>query len=211
MEKIYVNYGCGVCAPEEWMNFDASPTLLIQKTPVIGCYYKRDVVCFPSNVMYGNIIKGLPGIKNNSCDGIYCSHVLEHLSLEDCRVVLKNTYNMLKKEGIFRFVIPDLDVFINKYLEEKSLNRPDALYNFLKNTHLGQIKRDKGLKGLLADFLGNSKHLWMWNKESMNNELEKAGFVKIRECSFNDCEDKMFKLVENSERFNNSIAFECIK
>ena len=25
--NIYVQYGCGLCAPKEWVNFDVSPTL----------------------------------------------------------------------------------------------------------------------------------------------------------------------------------------
>ena len=36
MKKKYVQYGCGLSAPNEWINFDVSPTLRIQKIPIIG-------------------------------------------------------------------------------------------------------------------------------------------------------------------------------
>lgn len=41
--------------------------------------------------------------------------------------------------------------------------------------------------------------------------LEDIGFVNIRECNFNDCEDSMFNLVEDKERFTECIAIECRK
>lgn len=46
-------------------------------------------------------MKGLPNIKKESCDAIYCSHVLEHLCLVDFRIALLNTFNILKIGGVF--------------------------------------------------------------------------------------------------------------
>lgn len=95
--KKYVQYGCGHSAPKEWVNFDVSPTLRIQKTPIIGLLVKKKLnTTFPSNVLYGDIIKGLP-IEDNTCDGLYCSHTLEHLALDEFRIALKNSYRILKK------------------------------------------------------------------------------------------------------------------
>lgn len=80
--KRYIQYGCGLAAPEGWINFDASPTLRVQKIPLVGKTIVKFLhpVIFPDNVKYGDIIAGLPGIEPESCDGIYCSHVLEHLA-----------------------------------------------------------------------------------------------------------------------------------
>jgi ubiquinone/menaquinone biosynthesis C-methylase UbiE len=97
---LYVQYGCGFSAPKEWVNFDASPSPGIQKIPLIGKLLEKGLkTTFPSNVYYGDIIRGLP-VKDNSCDGLYCSHVLEHLSLQDFRKALKNSYKMLRGGGI---------------------------------------------------------------------------------------------------------------
>src|SRR4051812_24771119 len=114
---IYVQYGCGHSAPVEWINFDISPTLRIQKTPIIGSLFKKQLnTTFPDNVRYGDIVKGLP-IEENKCDGLYCSHVLEHLSLFDFRKALSNSYKILKPGGIFRCVIPDLEFSARKYIQ----------------------------------------------------------------------------------------------
>ena len=212
MDKIlYVQYGCGISAPTKWKNFDISPTLRIQKFPIIGGLIKRKLhVEFPNNVLYGDIINSLP-INDNSCDGVYCSHVLEHLSLDDFRIALKNTYRMMKTGAIFRCVVPDLEWAAKKYLEELDNGDKKASIGFINNTLLGIKQRPRGIKGLMKSFFGNSHHLWMWDNKSLSLELEKVGFKEIRQCKFNDCEDVMFQLVEEERRFVNAVSIECKK
>jgi len=211
MKKIYVQYGCGLSAPKEWINFDASPTLRIQKTPIIGFLLKKQLnVIFSDNVLYGDIIKGLP-IKENSCDGIYCSHTLEHLSLNDFRKALKNTYLYLKPGGIFRCIVPDLELAARTYIKNLNAGNHTASITFISQILLGIEERPKGLKDLLASLWGNSHHLWMWDVYSLTEELRKAGFINIRPCSFNDSKDEMFQYVEDQGRFFESIAIECKK
>ena len=211
LKKKYIQYGCGLSSPNQWINFDSSPTLRIQKTPIIGKLFKSIMsVKFPRNILYGDILKGLP-VANNSCDGIYCSHVLEHLSLDDFQLALKNTYKLLKKGGIFRLVVPDLEIEARNYVDR--LNRKDSMasISFMENTLLGKKSRQKNLKAFITSFYGNSSHLWMWDYLSLSKELEEIGFLKIRACKFNDSEDKLFNLVEDSSRFINSVAIECRK
>ena len=212
MIKLYVQYGCGHSAPKEWVNFDSSPTLRIQKIPLIGQLLKgRLNTVFPASVRYGDIIKGLP-VDENSCDGVYCSHTLEHLSLQDFKVALKNTHTILKKGGIFRCVVPDLEFSAREYIKSLDAGNNLASLEFMgRSTLLGVEKRSKGLKGLLNSFLGNSHHLWMWDGKSLSEELKNAGFSQIRICSFNDSEDSMFKHVEDRSRFENAVSVECRK
>src|SRR5688500_9781215 len=119
MSGQYVQYGCGLCAPEGWLNFDASPTLRIQRVPGLGLIGRKFGPVFPPQVRYGAICRGLP-VAEKSCDGVYCSHVLAHLSLEDCRAALKNTYRILRPGGTFRLVLPDLRVTVEEYLASDS-------------------------------------------------------------------------------------------
>jgi ubiquinone/menaquinone biosynthesis C-methylase UbiE len=210
--NIYVQYGCGLSAPKEWINFDASPTLRIQKIPILKYIFQNKMnTFFPINVLYGNILKGLP-IKAEICDGVYCSHVLEHLSLQDIRIALKNTYKILKSDGIFRCVVPDLEYYAREYIH--SLEKGDYLagnHFIFRNMQLSFEKRPTGFKELVSFLWGNSRHLWMWDSKSLSEELKNAGFSRIRICKFNDSEDKKFIHVESFDRFQNSIAFECKK
>jgi len=211
MSKIYVQYGCGHSAPNEWVNFDISPTLRIQKIPIVGKLLKHQLNCvFPDNVRYGDIIKGLP-IKANTCDGVYCSHTLEHLAMQDFRIALRNTYKILKKGGIFRCIVPDLEHYAREYIKSSENGNSLASIEFFGGTLLGFEKRPKGFKEFLISFLGNSRHLWMWDSRSLPEELKNAGFYLVRSCKFNDSEDIMFKHVEEFNSFKNAVAFECIK
>jgi SAM-dependent methyltransferase len=212
MTKTYVQYGCGSCAPEEWINYDASPTLRIQKIPLIGRIMRNQLnAVFSSNVLYGDIIKGLP-LKEEQCDGIYCAHVLEHLSLTDLRISLRNTFKILKEGGIFRCVVPDLEYYAREYIHSLDNGDKSASIKFIgSNTILGLEERPGGLKGLIRSFWGNSRHLWMWDAKSLAQELRAAGFSQIRVCKFNDSEDEMFRFVEEEVRFTKAVAIECIR
>lgn len=212
MDKLYIQYGCGLSAPEKWKNYDTSPTLRIQKTPIIGTLLKSRLnTVFPDNVLYGDIVKGIP-VNDNSCDGVYCSHVLEHLSLNDFRIALKNTYKILKPGGIFRCVVPDLEVIAKRYVDAVGNKKENASIDFCGNGSLmGVTQRTKGLKGMLTNQFGNAHHLWMWDHYSLSAELLKTGFKDIRRAQFNDSTDEMFKLVEDQSRFESAVALECRK
>lgn len=211
MKKRYVQYGSGPNGPKEWVNYDASPTLRIQKTVIVGKLLSSQLnVKFAETVKYGDIVKGLPE-EVNSVDGLYCSHVLEHLSLKDFRQALANSYAILKKGGIFRCVVPDLEYAAREYLRRLNAGDSEASHFFMQDTLLGVPERPKGAKQLAGKYFGNSSHLWMWDRQSLAAELEKAGFINIRVCEFNDSDDGHFELVESKERFENAVAIECRK
>jgi len=201
----YVQYGCGWLAPSGWKNFDASPTLRFERLPLISRLYTKNASRFPENVEYGDIIKGLP-IPSESCSGVYCSHTLEHLSLEDFKTALLNTKRILRAGGIFRFVVPDLEYSIRQYVSNSSDN---AAHKFMNETCLGQEKRLRGFKDFFVSWLGNSRHLWMWDYKSIESELQKVGFVDIRKASFGDSADPKYQEVEEEERWNNCLGVEC--
>lgn len=207
----YVQYGCGLSAPVEWTNFDVSPTLRIQKIPLIGTLLRRQLnTNFPANVQYGDIIRGLP-VGDQSCDGLYCSHTLEHLSLNDLRVALKNSFKILKPGAPFRLVVPDLEQMARGYLQSLEAGQSSASIKFIRNMIFGLEERPRGLKGFISSYMGNANHLWMWDHSSLAEELKNAGFTQIRRCSYNDSPDSMFRLVENESRFLGAVALECTR
>ena len=205
--KLYVQYGCGWSAPEEWINFDASSTLRFERLPLIGRFYTKNHSRFPRNVQYGDIVKGLP-LPLDACRGVYCSHVLEHLCLDDFRVALFNTRKILCQGGIFRLVIPDLEYFIKQYIDDSS---PLAAYEFMTGTLLGYTTRQRKVKDFFVAWLGNSRHLWMWDYKSMKKELENAGFVDVRRVFIGDSIDGAFNAVEEANRWENCLGVEARK
>jgi len=207
MKSKYIQYGCGWSAAQNWRNFDASPTLRFERLPIVGKLYTKNNTRFPQDVEYGDIIRGLP-IPDEFCEGVYCSHVLEHLSLDDFKIALKNTYKILKPGGIFRLVLPDLEFSMNNYMNNSSSS---AANDFLNETSLGRVTRPRGVLGLLKEYMGNSQHLWMWDYKSLAKELEEVGFTEIRRAEFNDSKDSTFKDVEDKDRWDNCLGIECSK
>jgi len=208
MEPIYVQYGCGFSAPKEWLNFDASMTLRWERAPLIGRMYTKNPQRFPANVQCGDIVKGLP-LSAGSCKGVFASHVLEHLALQDFHRALENTKRILTAGGIFRLIVPDLEWAANEYARRVASGDPNANAFFLGATLLGEETRRRGAIGFVHAFLRTSRHLWMWDAASLGNALSEHGFVGIRRCCFADCEDRMFGLVEDQGRFEHAVAMEA--
>jgi SAM-dependent methyltransferase len=194
-----------LCAPEEWTNFDASPTLRVQRLPGGKALSRLLGPTFPPNVRYGDIVKGLP-VPAGSCAAVYCSHTLEHLALDDFARALANTFACLKPGGTFRLVLPDLEAMARAYVESTD---PEASVRFLKETLLGVPTRERGAKGMLRPVIGNSAHLWMWDFKSMSEYLRRAGFSDVRRAQFGDSPDPMFKAVEDRARWDGQLGVEC--
>ena len=200
MTSLYVQYGCGFSAPDGWMNFDASPTLRLERLPIVGQLVQRNAARFPPNVRPGNIVRGLP-LADKSAAGVYASHVLEHLSHQEFGLALANTLRIMSPGAHFRLIVPDLRARAEKYLAELAAGETSANDKFLRTTYLGQDRRPRSIGDFARSWIGNSAHLWMWDEPSMTAALKRTGFVSIRRCTFNDSNDPMFKRVENSDRF----------
>jgi ubiquinone/menaquinone biosynthesis C-methylase UbiE len=188
MAPVYLQYGCGFSVGKDWLNFDNSPTLRIERLPIIGNFLGRvagNSRRFPKEVKFGNIAKGLP-IAENSVRGVYASHVLEHLALDDFRKALRNTFNILEPGGVFRLIVPDLEERARRYVHEASSRSAEASETFMRTTHLGLEQRPRSLLGRVRLLIGGSAHLWMWDEASIAEELRKSGFISIRRCEFGD-------------------------
>lgn len=205
MSNTLVQYGCGLSAPTGWRNFDSSPTLRLQRLPAVGLLVTRGRPAFPANVEYGDIVRGLP-LADAACEAVYCSHVLEHLSLEDFRTALRETHRILKPGGTFRGVLPDLEIAIEQYLADDG---PDGSIRFMNSTLLGMTRRSRGAKELIQESLGNSRHLWMWDYKGLANELSVAGFRDIRRAQYGDNLAPHFIEVEDATRWQGCLGFEC--
>ncbi|TWT53730.1 hypothetical protein Pla22_13620 [Rubripirellula amarantea] len=90
-----LNVGCGRCYHPAWTNID-----LVAATPEVRAYDLR---------------RGLP-YDDNSFDGVYHSHVLEHLTPESAAGMLRECGRVLRPGGVLRIVVPDLEGIAREYL-----------------------------------------------------------------------------------------------
>jgi SAM-dependent methyltransferase len=215
-ERLRVQYGAGWLAAPGWLNFDSSPSLWLERLPVIGKLIKINKDRFPEDILFGDIVKGLP-VAPGSVASIYASHVLEHLSYDDFWRALTNTYEALEPGGVFRLIVPDLEGRAHRYLERVKTGHTDAASRFLEESFLGQKTQAHSLTQRIRKLWGHSDHLWMWDEPSMTEALRKTGFVDIRRCQLGDAGDACFAAVERADRFTDEdtgdieVAMECKK
>jgi len=146
--------------------------------------------CVDVNPMLGDIVlnfqsfETLP-LQENSVICVYGSHVFEHISIFKSQIVFNEIYRVLKKNGIFRLVLPDVEKSIKEFL-----NRNDEYKLFQRRKE--RAKARYGLdytlfQCLKEDFLSPSgqKHLFgehtlahqnAWDYESIIKDLHVAGF-----------------------------------
>lgn len=90
-----LNLGCGSTFHPSWINVD-----IISTSPhVKGC----------------DLRKPLP-FADGAFDAVYHSHVLEHFSREDGRRFMTEAVRVLRKGGVIRVVVPDLEQIARLYL-----------------------------------------------------------------------------------------------
>jgi predicted SAM-dependent methyltransferase len=203
-----IHIGCEFKIGKNWKNYDISLVAQIEKIPLFRKFIKINRLHYPKEVIYGDISKK-PLCKNNQADNIYCSHALEHMSKEDMQKALKNIYFMLKPNGCFRLIVPDLKTRAQKYLEN---NDCDA---FIESIGFGKKRSDKSFIDFLRKLFGNSGHLWMYDNNSMQKYLFEAGFKNIRKSKIGDSGIKVFTEVEEKHRFVDQdfieVALQCTK
>ncbi|PZV15274.1 MAG: methyltransferase [Pseudanabaena sp.] len=91
----FLNIGCGSVFDQDWINLDVDP-------------YSKDVKTW-------DVRKGLP-FADNSLDACYSSHVVEHLTSIEAQKLLGECFRVLKRGGVIRLVVPDLEAIARLYL-----------------------------------------------------------------------------------------------
>jgi SAM-dependent methyltransferase len=199
-DGLLIHYGAGWSCAEGWLNFDSSPSIWIERFPVIGRFVRVNRDRFPEQIMFGDIVRGLP-VPDGSAAAAFASHVLEHLTYKDCLKALANTHRLLKPGGVFRLIVPDLASRARRYLERLDDNDAFAASKFLGECYLGRHDHAGGVLKRMRRALGNADHLSMWDELSMTAALQTAGFVDIRRCDLGDSAIEAFGELERHDRF----------
>jgi predicted SAM-dependent methyltransferase len=100
--KTYLNLGCGSRYHKAWTNID--------------------FVSIGEGVQAHNLLQGIP-FSDESFEVVYHSHVLEHFGKTDAINFIRECHRVLKKGGIIRIAVPDLERIAKEYIYnlEKSL------------------------------------------------------------------------------------------
>ncbi|WP_394997670.1 class I SAM-dependent methyltransferase [uncultured Helicobacter sp.] len=121
---------------------------------------------------------------DDSFEGIFSEHVLEHFYVDDARRILQECFRVLKPRGCIRLSIPDVSQCVRDYLKAKER---------VESAHLAA----ECVRLLTQEFL----HLSVWDFERLAYELESVGFVEVRQCGFREGSDSnmLFDLESRSD------------
>lgn len=119
-----------------------------------------------------DVTKGLNSA-DNTCDIIFSSHLLEHLSREEGKSFLKECYRILKPGGIIRVSTPDAQKLTTEYLN-------DNIWKY-KYINTGVENADDSAEAYFDLLLAG--HKTVYDEIALRGILDKAGFTKIEKTS----------------------------
>lgn len=177
-----VNLGSGPSGKKGWINYDWGllPFLnkygLIKLAVIMRFIDKSYLMKWPP-IFLVDIRKKLP-LEDKSVDFVYCSHVLEHFKPEIILNILRESKRVLRKNGVLRVVIPDIEYILKNYKSAKQFNEFVFGYNKEKRYKFSMFIRG---------------HEWMMDKEEIRNKLVEAGFKKIKFTGIKEMDLKVYK------------------
>lgn len=119
-----------------------------------------------------DINTGIP-YEDNSVDIIMSNHLIEHLTRDEGKRFLAESYRALKPKGIIRISTPDTKFLTKQYVANKIMN-----YKYI---NLGVETADDDAEAYYNLLL--SGHKTVYDEEGLMKLLEKIGFKNIKRCS----------------------------
>jgi len=113
LSQVLLNLGCGDRLHSAWTNLDFT-----SNSPAVQSHDLR---------------RGIP-LKDGVADAVYLSHLLEHFPRKEGQDLLKECYRVLRRGGVLRVVVPDLERTARLYLQ--------ALENALRGYQEWELRYD---------------------------------------------------------------------
>lgn len=207
--RALINLGSSARVAPYWNNVDFSwimrfgryPRLcdLLHRLGLLSDHrYQRILKLDPEAVLW-NLAKGIP-FAAGVFDGVYHSHLLEHIDREVAPDFIKECHRVLKPGGILRVVVPDLEKLARSYvgIMDRSPDRAGrSEHTIAVEKMFDQMvirtprwRKDQKLVVQILEhmFIGNTAragvlHRWMYDRFSLGELLHDAGFVDIQTCT----------------------------
>lgn len=136
---------------------------------------------------------------DNTFDGAFCEHVIEHFTYEDGRRVCTEILRLLRPGGVFRIIVPDAERVVRTYLDD-----PGRLIAYRGQPDLTAMQ-------VVNDYFRQRyEHQFLYDSETMQQLLSEAGFTEIEQCTPGNgrCSDL---LIDDEKYAWESLYFEATK
>jgi len=189
--NFYLNVGCGGSGREGWVNLDLFPA------PGVNCLWDAR--------------RSLP-FQNESCEGIFTEHFLEHLEPTlEAPTFMRECHRILKKGGKIRILVPDGEAYLKAYatngweglkqLRELSEDGKDPWFGHSYQTRMELIN---------MVFRQGVQHAFTYDFETLALRLKESGFKDVRNAK--KCVTINARLrIDNPKRSQESLVVEAAK
>lgn len=129
----------------------------------------------------------MKGVMDNTYDGVYSEHFIEHLTKAEGVAFLMEMKRVLKPGGTIRTVWPPRE-FVDKLLSSEALSADEKFFcaayhkfyvvqhGFCPKEYRNEPVRIQCAQGLLWQ---NGEHKYVWGREELINTLKDLGFVMV--------------------------------
>jgi predicted SAM-dependent methyltransferase len=204
--RALINLGSSARVSPGWNNVDFSWLVRLGKHQRLCAWLHQigllneqrfeRILKLDRNVICWDLRRGIP-FPDQTFDTVYHSHVLEHIDREDAPSFLRECFRVLKRRGILRVVVPDLELLAREYLGVVD-NLPERAtmpqHTFAVEQMIDQMvirtPRHRALQHPVVQLaerllVGRTDHAgilhrWMYDRFSAGQALREAGFEDVQ-------------------------------
>lgn len=136
--------------------------------------------------------------EDKTFDYVFCEHMIEHITYKQAAHMLTECFRILKPGGKIRVVTPDINFLINLYLNKEKTENKDYIRWSIANFTPWAPKVDPIF--LFNNFMRDWGHTFIYDKASLINSLNNAGFRLVEEFDLCNSDDFELTNLENPER-----------
>lgn len=165
----------------------------------------RDVP-MPGCLVYDLTNLPIEGIEDNTYDGIYSEHFIEHLEKDQGEALFKECMRILKPGGVLRTVWPPMEI-VEWLQSEENLSENEFVkhyyqvyirkYKFSPPGYENHRIQEQVAHGLLYQ---KGEHKYLWGKGEMIQELESINFKYMGECEYGESHIVEFNNIDTPGR-----------
>lgn len=167
-----------------------------------------------SGIDYGADLRRSLKIADNTTNGIFCEHTIEHLTYAEADRLLHECHRIMKPGAVIRVVLPDISLFIERYRDQDAawFKQWERLM-FTDSTDPDRAKRRLATPMQAISFVTQEYgHVSCWDFETLSHYLQQSGFREIKKWRFREgiCPELLIDLDAEDRKFV-SVYVEAIK
>jgi predicted SAM-dependent methyltransferase len=172
-----LHWGCGRDVAPGWIN--------------------SDIAAGPGIDITADVLKGLP-LADDSIDYISSQHTLPEIRIYDQIPALEELRRVLRRGGVLRLSLPDLDLFIDCYRSGRS--DPFLIWDW-----------DSPSGNFITHMLWYNMIHTPFTYEFAEELLRKAGFSEVRRTGYRETSSPFPEIIELDNRSSESFYVEAVK